>query len=134
MTNRTQQDDDDEYVIINGRKVARDGTVVRVPFQMMDNHSPELQRAIDAAKQLHRNENFSAQMKGYAMPDSTNDTGQPHPRYAARDKRLSEAWKHPPPVIMPGQQEDNKPLSTLTADERQAAKDKRLENQWKEGR
>jgi hypothetical protein len=56
-------------------------------------------------------------------------------RYEARDKRVSEAWRNPPAVVMPGQhQQDNKPTPTLTTDERQAAKDKRLENRWKDAR
>jgi hypothetical protein len=135
MIKRTQHDDDDDdgFDIINGKKVARDGTILRVDPFMMDGMSDDLQRAIAAAAQQRRNEKFSAQVKGYQMSDNANhdaDLKARVDRYEARDKRLSDAWKKPPPVVMP-QQQDNKPLSTLTSDERQAAKDKRLENAWR---
>lgn len=136
MIKQTQHDDndDDGFFIVNGKKVARDGTIVRVmPMTMMDEQSDELHRAVAAAAQQRRNEKFSAQVKGYQMSDDANhdaDLKARVDRYEARDKRLSDAWKKPPPVVMP-QQQDNKPLSTLTSDERQAAKDKRLENAWR---
>jgi hypothetical protein len=135
MIKRTQHDDDDDdgFDIINGKKIARNGTVLRVDPFMMDGMSDDLQRAIAAAAQQRRNEKFSAQVKGYQMSDNANhdaDLKARVDRYEARDKRVSEAWRNPPAVVMP-QQQDNKPLSTLTSDERQAAKDKRLENAWR---
>jgi hypothetical protein len=139
MIKQQHDDDDDGFFIVNGKKVARDGTIVRVmPMTMMDEQSDELHRAVAAAAQQRRNEKFSAQVKGYQMSDNANhdaDLKARVDRYEARDKRLSDAWKNPPAVVMPGQQQqDNKPAPTLTGDARQAAKDKQLENRWKDAR
>jgi hypothetical protein len=139
MIKRTQQDDDDDgFFIVNGKKVARDGTILRVDPFMMDEQSDELQRAVAAAVQQRRNEKFSAQVKGYQISDNANhdaDLKARVERYEARDKRVSEAWRNPPAVVMPGQhQQDNKPAPTLTGDALQAAKDKRLVNRWKDAR
>lgn len=128
---KRQQDDDDDYEIINGNKVLKDGRAVRVQISMMDAMSDELQRAMDAAAQQHRNENFTMRAKGF-IPMTDADRDARAARYQARDKRVSEAWKNPPPAIPEQRKQNSKPAPTLTSDERQAAKDKRLENRWKD--
>lgn len=96
--------------------VARNGQTVRVPMMLMDgkpapvlSHKPGFLAVSDADR---------------AVLDVA---------HAVRDKRLSEAWRNPPPVDQAQTTAPKAPTTaaTLTSDQRYAARDSRLETAWR---
>lgn len=108
---------DGKHVAEDGEtiSVARNGQTVRVPMMLMDGKP---------APVLSHKPGF------LAVSDA--DRAALDVAHAVRDKRLSEAWRNPPPV---DQEQTTVPkattVATLTSDQRYAARDSRLETAWR---
>jgi hypothetical protein len=96
--------------------VARDGQTVRVPIMLMDSRPAPA---------------FSHKPGFIAVSDA--ERAALDVAHVVRDKKLSEAWRNPPPVDQAQTTVPKAPttVATLTSDQRYAARDSRLETAWR---
>jgi hypothetical protein len=102
-----------------------DGGRVFVRMTMMDAAPADLP---DAARRSLADSNADTARHapgGIALSDADRDTREK--LLDARDKRVADAWRNPPPEDQPGAQ----PAPTADAEARYAARDARLEQAWK---
>jgi hypothetical protein len=105
----TIANDDDNYTIINGKKVLKDGRSIKVPMTLMDN------KTVVADAALYR--------PGVRAASDTKVTGA----YSEMVSELNDAWREPLPEVVI----DKKPPAT---DPRERAYDsmvRGLESAWK---
>lgn len=97
--------DKDGRPITSTNEAVPDGAIVRVPQLLMDGTAQLPQLVIDAAPSagLHR---------PGSLPLTDADRDAREAALADRDRRLSEAWKHPAPAQLPA---DAKPPQTAPA-------------------
>jgi len=100
----------------------KDGQAITVRMNLMDSALDAVQRAIIAAQQSE-----TRHVPG-SLPMTDADRTSREKLYEARDKRLTDAWKSPPPLD-PAQAKTA--IVPATSAERYAARDARLENAWK---
>jgi hypothetical protein len=108
----TPLNDDDDFMLINGKKVLKDGRSIKVPMTFMDN------KTVMADGALHR--------PGPRPVADTKSTEAKASAYDAMVHDLSDAWRKPLP------EEEKKALPT--ADARESAYDgmvRGVENAWR---
>lgn len=135
-----------DYLVIdkNGKRARRsgillDGDTMTVPARFMDHASPELQAAMAAADSAKRIEQFVdaktfvGHRPGFAIVDTAAQDASELSRQA-RKKAISDAWKHPPPVVdrkQPIQPASASTNTTSSHDELIRRRDARISNTWR---
>ncbi|WP_050627367.1 hypothetical protein [Bradyrhizobium viridifuturi] len=126
---------DKRGVRVRRHGILQDGDRTTIRMTLMDNGDPALMAAIAEAQAARRIEQFDALHAGHrpsvaVMTDAA--TAERERLRDARNAKLSNAWRNPPPVVDQVTPHHAPPTkTTLTHDELIAARDRRLEAAWK---
>lgn len=91
--------DDDDFELINGKPILRDGHSFRVPVRLMDGVQRQLRERTGHGTQLHDGYGGSVGFRpGFVVPKDAANVDTRQRAYAAHCDALENAWRGDPPT------------------------------------